>query len=309
MSNQIMVTRRFEGKVGLVTGGASGIGLAISRRLVAEGANVVVGDVNEASLKQAKKELGNAIECTSADVRVEAQVEAMVRTATQRFGRLDVAFNVAGLGGFGEIIELAEADWDLVVDVCLKGVFLSVKHEARSMIAHGSGGAIVNVASLNSHVPMFGGVAYCCAKAGVEMLSRNAALELASETHPREHHIARADRHPVDRGDAQHRRRRRRLHGSHSDETLGHARRHGRGGVVSGERRRRLHLGLESVRRRRLGDDRLSEPAAVHVAADAVARRPTRQPTNTPISRITAAPAAIAFTMAFARIASMMKSR
>jgi NAD(P)-dependent dehydrogenase (short-subunit alcohol dehydrogenase family) len=176
-----MVTRRFEGKVGLVTGGASGIGLAISRRLVAEGASVVVADVNEASLAQAKKELGAAIACATADVRVEAQVEAMVRTATQRFGRLDLAFNVAGLGGFGEITELAEADWDLVVDVCLKGVFLSVKHEARSMIAHGNGGAIINVASLNSHVPMFGGVAYCCAKAGVEMLSRNAALELASK--------------------------------------------------------------------------------------------------------------------------------
>jgi NAD(P)-dependent dehydrogenase (short-subunit alcohol dehydrogenase family) len=179
MSNPIIVTGRFEGKVGLVTGGASGIGLAITRRLVAEGASVVVGDVNDASLEAAAKELGNVVACTTADVRVEAQVEAMVRTATRHFGRLDVAFNVAGLGGFGEITELAEADWDLVVDVCLKGVFLSVKHEARSMIAHGNGGAIVNVASLNSHVPMFGGVAYCCAKAGVEMLSRNAALELA----------------------------------------------------------------------------------------------------------------------------------
>ena len=176
-----LVPRRFDGKVGLVTGGASGIGLAISRRLVAEGARVVVGDVNGALLKQTKKELGDAVECTSADVRIEAQVEDMVRVATQRFGRLDVAFNVAGLGGFGEITELAEADWDLVVDVCLKGVFLSVKHEARSMIALGTGGAIVNVASLNSHVPMFGGAAYCCAKAGVEMLSRNAALELASK--------------------------------------------------------------------------------------------------------------------------------
>ncbi len=181
MSIAIMVTRRFEGKVGLVTGGASGIGLAISRRLVAEGASVVVADINDASLKAVTKELGDAIACVSADVRVEAQVEAMVRTATQRFGHLDLAFNVAGLGGFGEITELAEADWDLVVDVCLKGVFLSVKHEARSMIAHGNGGAIVNVASLNSHVPMFGGVAYCCAKAGVEMLSRNAALELAAK--------------------------------------------------------------------------------------------------------------------------------
>jgi NAD(P)-dependent dehydrogenase (short-subunit alcohol dehydrogenase family) len=116
MSNPIIVTGRFEGKVGLVTGGASGIGLAITRRLVAEGASVVVGDVNDASLEAAAKELGNAVACTAADVRVEAQVEAMVRTATRHFGRLDVAFNVAGLGGFGEITELAEADWDLVVE-------------------------------------------------------------------------------------------------------------------------------------------------------------------------------------------------
>jgi NAD(P)-dependent dehydrogenase (short-subunit alcohol dehydrogenase family) len=181
MSTPIKVARRFEGKVGLVTGGASGIGLAISRRLVAEGASVVVADVNDASLKRTTAELGSAIATATVDVRIEAQVEAMVRTATERFGQLDVAFNAAGLGGFAEITELAEADWDLVVDVCLKGVFLSVKHEARGMIAHGRGGAIVNIASLNSHVPMYGGVAYCCAKAGVEMLSRNAALELAAK--------------------------------------------------------------------------------------------------------------------------------
>jgi len=174
-----MSNRRFEGKVGVVTGGASGIGLAITRRLVAEGAKVVVGDINDASLASAAREFGDAIACAKVDVRIEAEVEAMAATATRRFGRLDVAFNAAGLGGFGEITELAEADWDLVVDICLKGVFLSVKHEARAMIAQGHGGAIVNVASLNSHVPMYGGVAYCCAKAGVEMLSRNAALELA----------------------------------------------------------------------------------------------------------------------------------
>jgi NAD(P)-dependent dehydrogenase (short-subunit alcohol dehydrogenase family) len=176
-----MAERRFEGKVGVVTGGASGIGLAITRRLAAEGASVVVGDINEASLATAQREFGNAIACAKLDVRIETDVEAMTAVAMQRFGGLDVAFNAAGLGAFGEVIELSEADWDLVVDICLKGVFLSVKHEARAMIAHGHGGAIVNVASLNSHVPMYGGVAYCCAKAGVEMLSRNAALELASK--------------------------------------------------------------------------------------------------------------------------------
>jgi len=174
-------SRRFDGKVAVVTGGASGIGLAITRRLVAEGASVVVADVNAESLAKAQREFGKSIACATADVRIEGQVEAMVRAAGERFGRLDMAFNAAGLGGFGTITELAEADWDLVIDVCLKGVFLSVKHEARGMIEHGNGGAIVNIASLNSHVPMYGGVAYTCAKAGVEMLSRNAALELAPQ--------------------------------------------------------------------------------------------------------------------------------
>lgn len=177
---QMMVTRRFEGKVAVVTGGASGIGLAISRRLVAEGARLVIADINPAALQTAVAELGSASVSVLTDVRIEAQVAAMVDAATQRFGRLDLAFNVAGLGAFGAITELAEADWDLVMDVCLKGVFLAVKHEAGRMIGQGHGGAIVNVASLNAQVPMYGGTAYCCAKAGVEMLSRNAALELAA---------------------------------------------------------------------------------------------------------------------------------
>ncbi len=174
-----MVSARFEGKVGVVTGGASGIGLAIVERLVGEGAHVVVADVNEAALAELAARHGTSIATTVADVRDERAVEAMVALATSRFGGLDLGFNVAGLGGFGPITELREEDWDTVIDICLKGVFFSVKHEARAMIAADRGGAIVNIASLNSQVPMYGGVAYCCAKAGVEMLSRNAALELA----------------------------------------------------------------------------------------------------------------------------------
>jgi NAD(P)-dependent dehydrogenase (short-subunit alcohol dehydrogenase family) len=102
----------------------------------------------------------------------------MVKTAIDRFGGLDVGFNAAGLAAPGQITELSEEDWDLTVGVCLKGVFFSVKHEARRMLAQRRSGAIVNIASLNCHVPLFGAAAYACAKAGVEMLSRNAALEL-----------------------------------------------------------------------------------------------------------------------------------
>jgi NAD(P)-dependent dehydrogenase (short-subunit alcohol dehydrogenase family) len=106
-------------------------------------------------------------------------VEALAGAAVSRFGALDLGFNCAGLGVYGEITELSEADWSTVIDICLKGAFFAVKHEARHMLAAGRGGAIVNIASLNSHVPAFGSAAYTCAKAGVEMLSRNAALELA----------------------------------------------------------------------------------------------------------------------------------
>jgi NAD(P)-dependent dehydrogenase (short-subunit alcohol dehydrogenase family) len=164
----------------MVTGGASGIGLAIARRLVTEGARVLVADVNETNLHAVCNELGAASSPALLDVRQEKQVAAAVAQAGERLGPLDLGFNCAGLGAFCEIVDLSEDDWDTVVDVCLKGVFLSIKHQARAMIASGRGGAIVNIASLNSHVPMFGGAPYTCAKAGVEMLSRNAALELAS---------------------------------------------------------------------------------------------------------------------------------
>lgn len=169
---------RFEGKSAVVTGGASGIGLAIVRRLVEEGAKVVVGDFNPESLNAVVAELGDRVHPVEADVRNESQVAAMVAAAVEQFGGLDAAFNCAGLSVFGELMELAESDWDTVIDICLKGAYLSLKHEAQAMSA-GRGGAIVNIASLNCRVPMYGGGAYACAKAGVEMLSRNAALELA----------------------------------------------------------------------------------------------------------------------------------
>lgn len=169
---------RFDGRVAVVTGGASGIGLAIVRRLVAEGGRAVVADVNRQALDAVVVALGEAVHPVVADVSVEVQVAGMVEAAVSRFGRLDLGFNCAGFGRMGEITELEESDWDAVLGVCLKGAWLCVKHQARAMTQTG-GGAIVNVASLNSQVPMYGGTAYACAKAGVEILSRNAALELA----------------------------------------------------------------------------------------------------------------------------------
>ena len=146
---------RFHDRVAVVTGGASGIGLAIVRRLLEEGARVLATDINADTLDALRRDEGDAVATYLADVRNEVDVAAMVQAAGDTFGRLDLGFNAAGLGAPGEITELTEENWDLVLDVCLKGAFLSVKHEARAMKAHGRGGAIVNIASLNCHVPMF----------------------------------------------------------------------------------------------------------------------------------------------------------
>ncbi|WP_421662535.1 SDR family NAD(P)-dependent oxidoreductase [Lysinibacillus telephonicus] len=166
------------GKVAIVTGGASGIGFAIVQRLLKEDVKVAVADLNNEKLKELEKaNKGNLIGCVT-NVTKESDIEQLVNKTVQTFGRLDYAFNVAGASRAGAIVEQSEEDWDFTVDLCLKGVFFSVKHEAKYMKEHG-GGSIVNVASLNAHVPMFYGAAYSSAKAGVEMLTKNAALELA----------------------------------------------------------------------------------------------------------------------------------
>ncbi|MEH7237783.1 SDR family NAD(P)-dependent oxidoreductase [Bacillus sp. JJ1562] len=166
------------GKVAIVTGGASGIGLAIVQRLLEANVKVAVADLNADKLKELEENhKGNVIGCVT-NVIKESDIEALVSQTVETFGGLDYAFNVAGASKAGAIVDQSEEDWDFTVDLCLKGVFLSVKHEAKYMKEHG-GGAIVNVASLNAHVPMFYGAAYSSAKAGVEMLTKNAALELA----------------------------------------------------------------------------------------------------------------------------------
>lgn len=171
---------RFAKKVAVVTGGASGIGLAILRGLHAEGASVVCADISQERLDAVAQGLDARVACLSADVTKEREVEAMMDLAVERFGRLDCAFNVAGASRGGYLVDLSEADWDFTVDLCLKGVFLCTKHAARRMLGRRSG-AIVNIASLNAHVPMHAGIAYASAKAGVEMVTRNAALELTPD--------------------------------------------------------------------------------------------------------------------------------
>lgn len=168
----------FENKVAIVTGGASGIGYAIVESLLEAGAKVVIADLNEQKMQEIEAANSGKVLAVKTNVIVEQEVENLVNKTIEAFGQLDFTFNVAGASKAGVITDLTESDWDFTVDLCLKGVFLCVKHQARYMKEHG-GGAIVNIASLNAQVPMYAGTAYSSAKAGVEMLTKNAALELA----------------------------------------------------------------------------------------------------------------------------------
>ncbi len=167
----------FESKTAYVTGAASGIGLGIVRQLVRHGAHVVGADISRGGLDAAADEFGDHFVGVLTDVTDESSVESSIGAVADHFGPLDMAFNVAGAARPGLLKELSEADWSFTIDLVQKGVFFCMKHQARSMIAAESRGTIVNVSSLNAHVPMFLGSAYATAKAGVEMLTKNAALE------------------------------------------------------------------------------------------------------------------------------------
>jgi len=170
-----MASGRLTGRVAVVTGGASGIGLATVRRFVAEGARVVIGDVQGDRASEVAAELGEAVASRPCDVRAEPDVEALFEEAVARFGGVDVAFANAGVGAFAPVVDVDPDDWKQVIDVNLVGPLLTVKHAARRM--HG-GGSIVLTASLNAVQPAAGMSAYCCSKAGLAMLAQVAALEL-----------------------------------------------------------------------------------------------------------------------------------
>jgi NAD(P)-dependent dehydrogenase (short-subunit alcohol dehydrogenase family) len=179
------VTDRFAGRVAVVTGGAGGMGLATVERFLAEGACVVVGDLNTdrgAALVAAAEADGVAdrVRFTPTDVSIEPDVAALVALAVDAFDRLDVMFNNAGIGGaFGPITELEVDDWDATFAVNARSVFLGIKHAARVMIAQGDGGAIINTASVAGLSGGGGPQAYSATKAAVINLTQSAAVELA----------------------------------------------------------------------------------------------------------------------------------
>jgi NAD(P)-dependent dehydrogenase (short-subunit alcohol dehydrogenase family) len=170
-------TGRLDGKVAVVTGGASGIGLATARRFAAEGARVMIGDLDADGVAAAQNGIGDAADGLRCDVRVESEVEALMAATVERFGRLDIAFANAGTGSFAPLVDADATEWMRVIEVNVLGPLLTVKHAARRM---SDGGAIVITSSLNAVQPAAGMSAYCCSKAAVAMLAEVAALELGA---------------------------------------------------------------------------------------------------------------------------------
>lgn len=169
-------------RVALVTGAGSGIGRAIAVRFAREGADVGVLDVNEDTAAETAIEvekLGRRAAALRADVGRFGDVEAAVARAESSLGAIDVLVNNAGLTRDATIRNLTEADWDLVLNVHLKGTFLCTKAVAERMRQRGRGGAIVNISSISAKIGNFGQANYASAKAGIVALTKVTAREYA----------------------------------------------------------------------------------------------------------------------------------
>jgi NAD(P)-dependent dehydrogenase (short-subunit alcohol dehydrogenase family) len=187
-----MTMRGLKDKVALVTGGSSGLGEASALRLAAEGCRVMVAGRDETRLRAAVAALSVAAAAApdaasgagvasrfayvTGDVSSVADCRRMVDAATERFGRLDILVHSAGVWVEKPTLEMTEADWDLVVDTCLKGTFFTDQAALRHMVPQG-GGVIVNIASDSGHHGEPGAAPYAAAKAGVIMMSRTLARD------------------------------------------------------------------------------------------------------------------------------------
>ena len=195
------MTGRLDGRVALITGGASGMGLATVRRFAAEGARVVMADLNEESAATALAALdaGDRVRFERVDVSAEADVERAVAAAVDAFGQLDIVFNNAGVGGaFGAVTDLHVEDWDYTFAVLVRGVFLGIKHGARQLIEQGWGGSIINTASIAGMSGGGGPLCYSAAKAAVINLTPRRCRRAGSAAHPGQRHQPGNDPHAAD---------------------------------------------------------------------------------------------------------------
>ncbi|MCR8633702.1 SDR family NAD(P)-dependent oxidoreductase [Paenibacillus radicis (ex Xue et al. 2023)] len=174
---------RFQNKVVIVTGGASGIGEETVRLFAAEGAKVVIADFSDRGV-QVSRELndqGHDTLFVKTDVTKEADVQAMVHETVQKYGKLNILFANAGIANDAPAHQLSYEQWQKTIDINLSGVFLCDKYAIEQMLAQGTGGAVVNCGSIHSHVGKSGVTAYASAKGGVKLLTQSLGITYAKE--------------------------------------------------------------------------------------------------------------------------------
>lgn len=165
-------------KIAIVTGASQGIGLACAQRLVREGARVMLVDIR-AEVEQAAASLGDAARFFRADVGIKQEVDAMIAATLDAFGRIDILINNAGVTHAADFLDLEEDDFDRVLRINLKSMFLCSQAAARDMVKRGEGGCIINMSSVNAELTIPNQVPYVVSKGGVNQLTRVASIALA----------------------------------------------------------------------------------------------------------------------------------
>ncbi len=172
---------RLSGKTAIITGAGRGIGKAIAHKFLQEGARLLICDLVPDRIEAAAQELSQLgeVQAMAGDVSDPAFCDALVQRALEAFGELNILVNNAGIAIFQPFLEHSEAAWDRTLAVNLKSMFLLGQRAARVLVAQGKGGAIINMASTNGHVGERGLAAYNASKAGVVLLTKTMAIELA----------------------------------------------------------------------------------------------------------------------------------
>jgi len=173
-----------KGKVAIVTGGNSGIGMAVVLELARQGADIVIDYVAHPeateALERQVRALGDRVIGVEADVSRTDELEKLVAAAVAKFGRVDIMVNNAGIETRTSVLDTTEEQYERVLAINLKSAFFGTQLAARQMIRQGGGGSIINITSVHEDWPMPGNTAYCLSKGGMRMLTRTAGLELAA---------------------------------------------------------------------------------------------------------------------------------
>ena len=170
---------RLKNKVAIVTGSASGIGKAIAEKFISEGASVIFSDINGDDSLISK--FGPKALFVKCDVSKSEEMENLIDKAVERFGKLDIMVNNAGIGGLGGIIDVTDDSWNKTIGINLTGTMFGMRAAAKAMKAKSVKGSIINLSSILGQVGFNGAIAYCAAKGGVVQLTHAGALDLATD--------------------------------------------------------------------------------------------------------------------------------